>query len=211
MIIYSWVRDIVREATFEDVHTVPVNQGLKLAVVLFLVSESMFFFSFFWAYFYASVSPTFSIGGVWPPKAISPIDTFGVPFTNTCILVTSGLSVTWAHSAVLSRSKKHAVFSMLITLILAILFMVLQGYEYVNGPFNISDGTFGVSFYLKTGFHGLHVLIGTLALFILFIRLILNHFTPMCYLGLEFTIWYWHFVDVIWLLLFVIVYWWGCA
>lgn len=207
--MYTWWRDIVREATFEDTHTVVVQKGLRLGMILFIASEVMFFFAFFWAFFHSSIAPTFNIGGVWPPKAITTISTYTVPLTNTFILLSSGATVTWAHHALLARAKRHTLIALILTLALAVVFTCLQGFEYVNAPFNISDGIYGSCFYMATGFHGFHVFIGTVALFVSFIRIILNHFTNHHHFGFESAIWYWHFVDVVWLFLFINVYWWS--
>nr|YP_010533564.1 cytochrome c oxidase subunit 3 [Gomphonema parvulum]UXX44715.1 cytochrome c oxidase subunit 3 [Gomphonema parvulum] len=208
-IMYTWWRDVVREATFEDQHSITVQKGLRLGMVLFIVSEIMFFFAFFWAFFHSSIAPTYNIGGVWPPKAISTINTFTIPLTNTFLLLTSGATVTWAHHALLARAKKHTLVALIFTILLATLFTCLQGLEYVNAPFNISDGVYGSCFYMATGFHGFHVFIGTVALIVSFIRIILNHFTNKHHFGFEAAIWYWHFVDVVWLFLFINVYWWS--
>lgn len=207
--MYTWWRDIVREATFEDTHTVIVQKGLRLGMILFIASEVMFFFAFFWAFFHSSIAPTFNIGGVWPPKAITTISTYTVPLTNTFILLSSGATVTWAHHALLARAKRHTLVALIFTLALATIFTCLQGFEYVNAPFNISDGIYGSCFYMATGFHGFHVFIGTIALFVSFVRIILNHFTNHHHFGFESAIWYWHFVDVVWLFLFINVYWWS--
>ena len=208
-IMYTWWRDVVREATFEDQHSITVQKGLRLGMVLFIVSEIMFFFAFFWAFFHSSIAPTYNIGGVWPPKAISTINTFTIPLTNTFLLLTSGATVTWAHHALLARAKKHTLVALIFTILLATLFTCLQGLEYVNAPFNISDGVYGSCFYMATGFHGFHVFVGTVALIVSFIRIILNHFTNKHHFGFESAIWYWHFVDVVWLFLFINVYWWS--
>jgi cytochrome c oxidase subunit 3 len=208
-VMYTWWRDIVREATFEDTHTVTVQKGLRLGMILFILSEVVFFSAFFWAFFHSSIAPTYNIGGVWPPKAISTISTYTIPLTNTFILLTSGATVTWAHHALLIRAKKHTLIALIFTLILATLFTCLQGFEYLNAPFNISDGIYGSCFYLATGFHGFHVFIGTIAILVSFIRIILNHFTNKHHFGFEAAIWYWHFVDVVWLFLFINVYWWS--
>jgi heme/copper-type cytochrome/quinol oxidase subunit 3 len=207
--MYTWWRDIVREATFEDTHTVVVQKGLRLGMILFIASEVMFFFAFFWAFFHSSIAPTFNIGGVWPPKAITTISTYTVPLTNTFILLSSGATVTWAHHALLARAKRHTLVALIFTLSLAVVFTCLQGFEYLNAPFNISDGIYGSCFYMATGFHGFHVFIGTIALFVSFIRIVLNHFTNHHHFGFESAIWYWHFVDVVWLFLFINVYWWS--
>lgn len=193
--MYTWWRDIIREATFEDQHTIVVQKGLRLGMILFIVSEIMFFVAFFWAFFHSSIAPAYNIGGVWPPKAITTINTFTIPLTNTFFLLTSGATVTWAHHALLARAKKHTLLALLLTLLLATLFTGLQGLEYVNAPFNISDGIYGSCFYLATGFHGFHVFVGTIALFVSFVRIVLNHFTNKHHFGFESAIWYWHFVD----------------
>jgi cytochrome c oxidase subunit 3 len=208
-IMYTWWRDVVREATFEDQHSIKVQKGLRLGMILFIVSEVMFFFAFFWAFFHSSIAPTYNIGGVWPPTAISTINTFTIPLTNTFLLLTSGATVTWAHHALLARAKKHTLIALILTILLATLFTCLQGLEYLNAPFNISDGIYGSCFYMATGFHGFHVFIGTVALIVSFIRIILNHFTNKHHFGFEAAIWYWHFVDVVWLFLFINVYWWS--
>ena len=208
-VMYAWWRDVVREATFEDTHTITVQKGLKLGVVLFIVSEIMFFFAFFWAFFHSSIAPVYNIGGVWPPKAITTISAYTIPLTNTFILLTSGAAVTWSHHALISRAKRHSIIGLVLTIVLAAIFTAFQGFEYVNAPFNISDGIYGSCFYLATGFHGFHVIIGTIALFVSLIRLSLNHYTNTQHLGFESAIWYWHFVDVVWLFLFINIYWWS--
>jgi len=208
-VMYTWWRDIIREATFEEQHTFAVQRGLRLGMILFIVSEIMFFFAFFWAFFHSSLAPTFNIGGVWPPQAISPIQTSGIPLTNTFFLLSSGATVTWAHHAIIVRAKKQALLGLLLTLILATLFTGLQGLEYYEAPFTISDSVFGSCFYMATGFHGFHVFVGTLSLLVSFIRIGYNHFTSTHHFGFESAAWYWHFVDVVWLFLFVTVYWWG--
>jgi heme/copper-type cytochrome/quinol oxidase subunit 3 len=169
----------------------------------------MFFFAFFWAFFHSSIAPVFNIGGVWPPKAITPMDTYTIPLTNTFFLLTSGATVTWAHHALVARAKKQALLALIFTLVLASLFTSLQGLEYVEATFNISDGIYGSCFYMATGFHGFHVFVGTIALFVSFVRIIFNHFTDHHHFGFESAIWYWHFVDVVWLFLFINVYWWS--
>jgi|JI102314DRNA_FD_contig_91_756302_length_2784_multi_14_in_0_out_0_3 cytochrome c oxidase subunit 3 len=207
--MYTWWRDVIREATFEDKHTIAVQKGLRLGMVLFIVSEIMFFFGFFWAFFHSSIAPVYNIGGVWPPKAITTINTFTIPLTNTFILLTSGATVTWSHHALLARAKKHSIVGLLFTIGLATLFTIFQLIEYITAPFNISDGIYGSCFYLTTGFHGFHVFIGTVALIVSLIRVVLNHFTNTRHFGFEAAIWYWHFVDVVWLFLFINVYWWS--
>jgi cytochrome c oxidase subunit 3 len=208
-VMYTWWRDIIREATFEEQHTFPVQRGMRLGMILFIVSEIMFFFAFFWAFFHSSLSPVFNIGGTWPPEAITPIPMLGIPLTNTFLLLSSGATVTWAHHAILIRAKKQSLISLIFTVILATIFTGLQVLEYFDAPFTISDSVFGSCFFMTTGFHGFHVLIGTIFLTISLFRIILNHFTNTHHFGFESAAWYWHFVDVVWLFLFVTVYWWG--
>jgi cytochrome c oxidase subunit 3 len=208
-VMFTWWRDIIREATYEEQHTFAVQRGLRLGMILFIISEIMFFFAFFWAFFHSSLAPTFNIGGVWPPQAIAPIQTSGIPLTNTFFLLSSGATVTWAHHAIIVRAKKQALVGLLLTLVLATIFTGLQGLEYFDAPFTISDSVFGSCFFLTTGFHGFHVFVGTISLFVSFLRIGFNHFTSTHHFGFESAAWYWHFVDVVWLFLFVTVYWWG--
>lgn len=212
LILYTmlfWWQDIVREATFETVHNNLILKSLRLGMILFIISEILFFFAFFWAFFHSSISPVFNIGAVWPPKYISLISFYTIPLTNTVFLLSSGATITWAHHAVLIRAKKHTILAFMITIIFAILFTMLQYFEYINAPFSISDGIYGSCFFMATGFHGAHVGIGTIAIIVTLFRVILNHFTNKHHFGLEASIWYWHFVDVVWLFLFINVYWWS--
>lgn len=204
-----WWLDVVKEATFQGFHTTAVQAGLRLGVVLFIVSEVMFFFGFFWAFFHSSLSPTFQIGCVWPPVGIVPFNPWGVPLLNTLILLLSGLTITAVHGYIVSGDSKDAVEFYGYTLFLAALFTFFQAYEYKNAPFSISDGVYGSTFFMATGFHGFHVIVGTIFIFVCLIRTLLSHFTSSRHIGFEAAAWYWHFVDVVWLFLFVTVYWWG--
>jgi len=204
-----WWRDVIRESTFNGHHTKIVQLGLRWGMILFIVSEIMFFFAFFWAFFHSSLSPAMEIGSAWPPTSITPFDPWGVPLLNTFILLLSGATVTWCHHEIVAGRKEPAKLSLLLTIGLAILFTGFQALEYVEAGFKISDGVYGSTFYMATGFHGFHVFVGTIFLFVCFIRLGQNHFTKSHHLGFEFAAWYWHFVDVVWLFLFVVVYWWG--
>ena len=212
MLLYTmfvWWRDVIRESTYEGHHTSLVQLGLRYGMILFIVSEIMFFFAFFWAFFHSSLSPTIDIGAVWPPKGIDVLDPWGIPFLNTLILLSSGAAVTWAHHAILAGLKEQAIYGLLATVLLAIVFTGFQGMEYVEAPFTISDGIYGSTFFLATGFHGFHVIIGTIFLAICCIRQYMGHFTQKHHFGFEAAAWYWHFVDVVWLFLFVSIYWWG--
>lgn len=208
-ILTFWWRDVIREATFEGKHTYPVQKNLKIGVALFIVSEVMFFFGFFWAYFHSSLAPTVQIGCVWPPVGITPVDAFGVPLLNTFILLTSGVTLTMAHHALLHNYGKLAIRSTYATCVYAFIFTVEQFFEYLHSSFNINDGIYGSTFYMLTGFHGFHVIIGTIFIIVCLIRLIAGHFTSTHHVGFESAAWYWHFVDVVWLALYVSVYWWG--
>jgi len=204
-----WWRDIIREGTFEGQHTSLVQLGLRYGMIRFIVSEVMFFFAFFWAFFWSALSPTPDIGSVWPPQGIEVLSAWEVPLLNTAILLSSGVSVTWAHHAIIAGQRDSAIQALIITVALAVLFTALQAFEYVNAGFTISDSVFGSTFYMATGFHGFHVFIGTCFLTVCLVRLVYNHFTQQHHFGFEAAAWYWHFVDVVWLFLFVSVYWWG--
>jgi len=208
-VMYVWWRDIIREATIEGQHTSSVQLGLRMGVLLFIVSEIMFFFAFFWAFFYSSLNPSPLIGGVWPPAHLTVLNPWKLPYLNTILLLSSGAAVTVAHHAIVSGSKKEATIGLLQTIGLASIFTVVQGIEYLGSPFTISDGVYGSVFFMATGFHGFHVLVGTIFLFICLLRLNANHFTREHHFGFEAAAWYWHFVDVVWLFLFVTIYWWG--
>jgi len=212
LIVNSWFNDIIREATFEGKHTKCVQKGLKLGMLLFIVSEVMFFFSFFWAYFHFSLSPAIEIGCSWPPYGIQAFNYMHIPLYNTIVLLLSGVCVTWTHNEIVlknSKNKFNAYFSLILTLILAIHFTYCQVEEYIMSSFNISDSVYGSIFFLATGFHGFHVILGTILLTSCYFRITKFHFTRNHHLGLEFAIWYWHFVDVVWLFLFINIYWWG--
>ena len=204
-----WWRDVIRESTFDVSHTKRVLVGLKWGMILFIVSEIMFFFAFFWSFFYFSINPSMEIGAVWPPLYITILNPFEVPLLNTILLLSSGASLTWAHHAIVLGSKYQAILGMVVTIVLAILFTGWQGFEYYNAPFTMSDSAYGSIFYLTTGFHGFHVFVGTCFLLVCFYRLVLDHFSRDRHFGFEAAAWYWHFVDVVWLFLYIIFYLWG--
>lgn len=207
--MFIWWRDIIREGTFEGQHTSIVQLGLRFGVILFIVSEVMFFVAFFWAFFWASLAPVPEIGSVWPPQGIEVLSPWEVPFLNTLILLSSGASVTWAHHAIICGNRKEAINGLILTVGLALIFTALQGFEQVNANFSISDSIYGATFQMATGFHGFHVLIGTIALSVMLIRVVMQHFTKQHHFGFEAAAMYWHFVDVVWLFLFIAVYYWG--
>lgn len=206
--IYQWWRDITRESTFQGLHTFLVYKGIRLGIILFIISEILFFISFFWAYFHSALSPTIEIGLLWPPQNIIPFNPYDIPLINTIILITSGLTVTWSHHSILNNNLNERKKSLLSTVILGIYFTLLQLFEYYESSFTIRDSIYGSVFFIATGFHGVHVIIGTLFLFICLIRLKNLHFSPLHHIGFEAATWYWHFVDIVWLFLYISIYWW---
>lgn len=207
--MFVWWRDIVRESTLEGFHTNIVQLGLRYGVILFIVSEVMFFFAFFWAFFAASLAPTIELGNIWPPKGIDVFDPKAVPLLNTFILLSSGATVTYSHHAITASNKVEAVWGLVLTVVLAVLFTALQAFEYVSANFTITDGIYGSTFFMATGFHGFHVFIGTCFLFVCLIRLARDHYSVQHHFGFEAAAFYWHFVDVVWLFLYIAVYYWG--
>nr|QXU57682.1 cytochrome c oxidase subunit III [Cherax cairnsensis] len=205
----QWWRDITREGTYQGLHTKIVTKGLRWGMILFIVSEILFFFSFFWAFFHSSLAPTIEIGMFWPPEGIQPFNPFQIPLLNTTILLSSGATVTWAHHAIMNSNHSEAIQSLGITIILGIYFTSLQAYEYMESSFSIADSIYGTTFFVATGFHGLHVIIGTSFLSVCFYRLYKCHFSNNHHFGFEAAAWYWHFVDVVWLFLYIFIYWWG--
>nr|ADI75309.1 cytochrome c oxidase subunit III [Melitaea cinxia] len=207
--MYQWWRDVCREGTFQGKHTILVSKGLRWGMILFIISEMFFFISFFWAFFHSSLSPNIEIGSNWPPMNIISFNPFQIPLLNTIILITSGITVTWAHHALMENNYTQTSQSLFITIILGIYFTILQAYEYIEAPFTIADSIYGSTFFLATGFHGLHVIIGTIFLLTCFIRHLNFHFSSNHHFGFEAAAWYWHFVDVVWLFLYISIYWWG--
>jgi len=211
-LIYSmslWFRDVISEGTYLGNHTLAVQRGINMGVGLFIVSEALFFLAIFWAFFHSALSPTVELGATWPPMGINSINPFELPLLNTVILLSSGVTVTYAHHSLIQGNRSGALMGLVYTIILAIIFTSLQGIEYTVSSFTISDGTYASCFYFGTGFHGLHVIIGTAFLTVGFWRLLAYHLTENHHLGLEAGILYWHFVDVVWLFLYISVYYWG--
>ena len=204
-----WFRDIISEGTYLGNHTLAVQKGLNMGVGLFIVSEALFFLAIFWTYFHSALSPTVELGAQWPPMGIEAINPFELPLLNTVILLSSGVTVTYAHHCLIQGNRSGALYGLVYTIILAVIFTIFQGIEYSVSSFTISDGTFGSCFFFGTGFHGLHVMIGTAFLAVGLWRLLAYHLTENHHLGLEAGILYWHFVDIVWLFLFVSVYYWG--
>ena len=205
-----WFKDISDEATYEGCHTKQVQRGLTIGVLLFIVSEVFAFLSVFWAFFHSSLSPAIEIGGVWPPQGITALDPFAIPLLNTMLLVSSGAFITYAHHALIKGNRKDSIYGTFFTIILAIVFTGFQYLEYSEAPFSISDSVYGSAFYASTGLHGFHVIIGTIFISTMFFRNLGYQLTKHHHIGFESSILYWHFVDVVWLFLFIAVYYWGC-
>jgi cytochrome c oxidase subunit 3 len=204
-----WFRDVISEGTYLGNHTLAVQKGINIGVALFIVSEVLFFLAIFWTYFHSALSPDVEIGSEWPPMGIQAINPFELPLLNTVLLLSSGVTVTYAHHSLIQGNRTGALNGLVFTIILAILFTGLQGIEYTVSSFTISDGVFGSCFYFGTGFHGLHVIIGTIFLLVGLWRVLAYHSTDNHHLGLESGILYWHFVDVVWLFLYIFMYYWG--
>ena len=211
VVSYQWWRDIAREGALMGFHTRMVELGLRWGIILFIVSEIFFFLRFFWAFFHRSLAVNVELGNQWPPSGILAFRPFGVPLLNTVILLSSGVRVTWAHHRLMSNNHSQTSASLLITIILGAYFTLLQGAEYVEARFRFADSVYGSTFFLATGFHGIHVLVGTTFLRVCAYRLHNCAFSASHHFGFEAAAWYWHFVDVVWLFLFVVIYWWGGA
>lgn len=211
LVMLQWWLDVSKEATFQGLHSFIVELGLRWGMVLFIISEIFFFISFFWAFFHNRLAPAVEVGAQWPPLGIIPFNPFEVPLLNTLVLISSGVSVTWSHHSLISGNLRRASQGLFITIMLGIYFTVLQGIEYLEARFSIADRAFGSVFFLGTGFHGLHVLVGSRFLTTCALRMGKFHFSSSHHFGFEAAAWYWHFVDVVWLFLFVVIYWWGGA
>src|SRR6516165_752710 len=212
-IMYVWWRDVVRESSTPGLHKIVTQVGLRYGMALFISSEVMFFVSFFWNYFNYFFYPEkmgTAFAPVWPPQGVTTIDPFAIPLFNTMVLLLSGTTVTWAHHRLLEGDKKNLVRGLGITIILGLMFLCGQAWEYTHSPFPFyHGGIFASSFFIATGFHGVHVIIGTIFLIVCFFRARRGHFTPERHFGFEAAAWYWHFVDVVWLFLFVCIYYLG--
>jgi cytochrome c oxidase subunit 3 len=212
----GWWADVIREANGGD-HTRVVQLHHRYGMILFIASEVMFFVAWFWAYFSSALFPADIhqvaraelFGGVWPPKGIETFDPWHLPLLNTLILLTSGTTVTWAHHALLEGDRQGLKWGLILTVALGAVFTCVQAYEYSHATFAFKGHIYGATFFMATGFHGFHVLVGTVFLIVCLLRVYAGHFTPKQHLGFEFAAWYWHFVDVVWLFLFAAIYVWG--
>ena len=228
--MFGWWRDVIKEA--HEGHETPVVQlHLRYGMILFIASEVMFFVAWFWAYFDAALYPdeaityarTRVLGGEWPPipskEAGVPglgffghtFDPWGLPFVNTLVLLLSGTTVTWAHHAMLHNDRRGLIWGLACTIVLGVLFTALQAYEYAHAGFGFANHIYGSTFFMATGFHGFHVIVGTIFLTVCLFRAMQGHFTPKQHFGFEAAAWYWHFVDVVWLFLFTSIYVWGAG
>jgi cytochrome c oxidase subunit III len=220
--MFMWWRDAIHEAHAGD-HTPVVSLHLRYGMIMFIASEVMFFVAWFWAFFDASLFADEAIQasrvavteGVWPPKGTAIFDPWHLPLVNTLILLTSGTTVTWAHHALLNNDRQGLKWGLIATVLLGALFTSVQAYEYAHAAFAFSrdngGNIYGSTFFMATGFHGFHVLIGTIFLLVCLFRALKGHFTPQQHFGFEAAAWYWHFVDVVWLFLFACIYVWASS
>jgi cytochrome c oxidase subunit III len=224
-VMIAWWRDVINEAEHQGHHTKVVQLHLRYGMILFIASEVMFFVAWFWAYFDAALLAGDEqqymrdqlLGGHWPPvptedgRFKGTFDPWHLPLLNTLILLTSGTTVTWAHHALLENDRKGLIQGLWLTVILGVAFTCVQAYEYTHAAFTYGGHIYGSTFFMATGFHGAHVIIGTVFLTVCLIRAYLGHFKPDHHFGFEAAAWYWHFVDVVWLFLFVFIYVWGAG
>lgn len=217
--MFFWWKDVIFETIHENVHNPITEIGLRFGMALFIASEVMFFVAFFWAFFDVSLYADQAIqylrvaytGGQWPPVGVETIPAFDLPFMMTMILLLSGCTVTWAHHAILEGHNKELTMGLGLSVMLGFIFLCFQVYEYHHATFPFKQGAFASTFYMATGFHGFHVFVGTVFLLVCWLRARKKHFTKTRHFGFEAAAWYWHFVDVVWLFLFVAIYWWGSA
>ena len=212
-----WWRDVINEGEHQGHHTTIVQLGLRYGMVLFIASEVMFFLAWFWAFFDASLfsgeliqeSRVAHTGGHWPPDGVEVFNPWHLPLLNTVILLTSGATVTWAHHALRENKRGGLIWGLVLTVVLGVAFTCIQAYEYAHAGFGFTDGIYSSTFFMATGFHGAHVIIGSIFLMVCLGRSLAGHFKPDHHFGFEAAAWYWHFVDVVWLFLFFAIYWWG--
>jgi cytochrome c oxidase subunit III len=223
--MFGWWRDVINEAEHQGQHTPVVQLHLRYGMILFIASEVMFFVAWFWAYFDVALFPGDTVqfqrldvtGGQWPP-VVNPeghfrgtFDPWGLPLVNTLILLTSGTTITWAHHALLHKDRGGVISGLTLTVILGVMFTALQAYEYSHATFDFAGNIYGSTFYMATGFHGFHVIVGTIFLTVILFRALAGHFTEKHHFGFEAAAWYWHFVDVVWLFLFASIYVWAAG
>lgn len=207
LLLLFWWRDVIRESS-GGFHTAAVRRGLLLGFILFLLSEVMLFVSFFWAFFHSSLSPAIELANVWPPIGLDAVDPWAIPFLGSTLLLASGFLLTLSHVSYFERDKDYTIFTLFLTVVLGVLFLVLQFNEYSWGSFTIADSVFGSLFYMTTGLHAIHVIVGVIFLAVALVRIVRDSMTSQHHLGFEFAIFYWHLVDVVWLVVFLLYYWW---
>ena len=216
--MYVWWRDVISESHAGD-HTPVVRIGLRYGMILFIISEVMFFSAWFWTFFKHAIFPMTgdfgleatadAIDGTWPPEGIVTFNPWDLPLINTLILLLSGTTLTWAHHELIDGKRSNLIWGLLATVLLGALFTIFQAYEYAHAEFGFSGNIYGAAFFMATGFHGFHVIVGTIFLAVCLLRARAGDFTPEQHVGFEAAAWYWHFVDVVWLFLFASVYIWG--
>lgn len=206
---FLWGRDIDREGACEGNHNQETTKGFKIGIILFILSECFFFFGIFWSYFHLAEAPAVELGGIWPPQGIITFDPMGIPFLNTILLVSSGISVTWTHHAIEKSNFSQSMKSLLLTVILGATFTSFQLIEYFTAGFTFSCSAFSSIYFIGTGFHGFHVLVGRILLLICLFRFNKKTISANHRIGFECSVWYWHFVDIVWFCLYLIFYWWG--
>lgn len=204
-----WCRDLIREMTFLGRSSILVEKNIRWAFWFFIVSEALLFVSFFWAFFHSSLEPSIQIGTVWPPMEAIQMNSLEIPIANTIFLLASGAALTWTQYGLIGGQSRDVLLGFIVLFFYAVYFMLSQWHEYVVAFHQVNDAVFGSSMYILTMFHGGHVLIGSLFLFVCLVRFILGHFRPVSYLALTLAAWYWHFVDVVWVLVFLWIYLWG--
>lgn len=212
-VMFAWWTDVIKESHAGD-HTPVVALGLRYGFILFVISEIMFFAAWFWSFFKHALYPMGPqsplVDGIWPPEGITTFDPWHLPLINTLVLLCSGAAVTWAHHALAhTNNRKDVIYGLTIGITLALFFTAFQAYEYSHAAFGFGGNIYGANFFMATGFHGLHVIIGTIFLTVCLVRVMMGHFTPERHTGFLAAAWYWHFVDVVWLFLFVCIYVWG--
>lgn len=208
LVTFLWWKDFSRES-MSGYHTHKLESSLRIGILLFILSEVFFFVSFFWAFYDSSLSPTVELGLTWPPIGIVPLSVYSVPLLNTVILLTSGITVTWCHHSLINNYFGKSVISLALTIILGLYFLYMQYIEYSETSFSLADGIYGRTFFMATGFHGIHVIVGTSFLIYVLFNLLSSKLLYNHHFSFEAAAWYWHFVDVVWLILFLSIYWWG--
>ena len=212
---FFWWRDVIRESRTPGLHSPVVRLGLRYGMMFFITSEVMFFVAFFWSFFNFALFPE-NVAGlahpIWPPPGIHTPDPWHFAILMTMILLLSGCTITWAHHSLIENDRKGLLTGLGLTVLLGVAFTATQLWEYTHSPFKFyGGGVYPSVFFLATGFHGFHVIVGTSFLIVCWFRARAGQFTPQRHFGFEAAAWYWHFVDVVWLFLFTCIYWWGAS